>query len=276
MSPRAVGNIILVFLLWVCCPTGLRAEDIRTNDGRVFKNAIVVKLEAEGIVIKHDGGSKQIGWAQLPADLRKRYQAEAQKQKTAEIQKLKQDLARAEAEAAKLNQELEIQPKDETAQSPAHAEKTPPFKSSTQGNGAAPEPAKRPLRPSELKPEDTVDASELIELFKADSTAAGERWRQKTFRVKGVIHRFEGKLFLRQYAVILESPERFMRVILRFDYPDAYKSIYTIQNGQKLVGRPAENKQVTLMTAGDMVVVQGRCQGLRGEEIAFTGCRIVR
>ena len=37
---------------------GLHAEDITTRDGRVFKNASMVKLEADGVVIKHDGGTK--------------------------------------------------------------------------------------------------------------------------------------------------------------------------------------------------------------------------
>jgi len=65
-------------------------------------------------------------------------------------------------------------------------------------------------------------------------------------------------------------------VVLRFDYPDDYKSIYTIQKGQKLVGRPAENKVVTLMTVGDSVVVQGICKGLRDAGIIFTGCKTIR
>ena len=66
-----------------------------------------------------------------------------------------------------------------------------------------------------------------------------------------------------------------MRVVLRFDYPDDYRSIYTIEKGQKLVGRPAENKEVTLMKVGDTAVFQGRCKGLRDTEIVFTGCRTI-
>src|SRR5258705_13541628 len=104
MSPRAVGQNILLFLLCSCSPIGLHAEYITTGDGRVFKNASVIKFEAAGLVIKHDGGTKRIAWAELPAPLRQRYQAEARRQKEAEVQRLKQDLARAEAEAAKLNQ----------------------------------------------------------------------------------------------------------------------------------------------------------------------------
>jgi hypothetical protein len=272
MSPRAVGKIILLLLLCSCYPIGLHAEDITTGDGRVFKNASVIKFEAAGLVIKHDGGTKRIAWAELPAPLRERYQAEARRQKEAEVQRLKQDLARAEAEAAKLNQ---------TEDPPKHAATPPaaaPVKSSdaTTSRANPPTPAKPASDLSPLKIDEIVDAAELVQQFKTDSAAAEAWCQKKTFRVKGVIQRFEAKLLRRQYEVILESPEKFMRVVLRFDYPDDYKSIYTIQNGQQLVGRPAENKVVTLMTVGGAVVVQGRCKGLRNAEIVFTGCRIVR
>jgi hypothetical protein len=272
MSPRAVGKIILLFLLCACCPLGLHAEDITTGDGRVFKNASVVKFEADGVVIKHDSGTKQIGWAELPAPLQQRYQAEARRQKEAEVQKLKQDLARAEAEAARLNQ-TEAQPKNATTPPAAAPVKSSDF---TTPRGSTPVPAKPAGDLFPLKRDEIVDAAELIQQFKMDSAAAEARCHKKTFRVKGVIQRFEAKLFRRQYEVILESPEKFMRVVLRFDYPDDYKSIYTIQNGQKLVGRPAENKEVTLMTVGDEVVFQGKCKGLRDAEIVFTGCKTVR
>ena len=271
MSPRAVGKIILLFLL-CSCPIGLHAEDITTGDGRVFKNASVVKFEADGVVIKHDGGTKQIAWAELPALLRQRYQAEARRQKQAEVQKLKQDLARAEAEAAKLSQ----------SEDPPKQASTPPAAAlvkssgSTTPHGNTPVPGKPASDRSPLKSDEILDAAELVQQFKTDSTAAEARYEKKAFRVKGVIQRFEAKLLRRQYDVVLESPEKFMRVVLRFDYPDDYRSIYTVENGQRLVGRPAENKLIALMTVGDTVVVQGRCKGLRDAEIVFTGCKPVR
>jgi hypothetical protein len=273
MSPRAVGKIMLLFLVCACCPIGFaHAEDITTRDGRVFKNASAVKFEADGVVIKHDGGTKQIAWAELPAPLRQRYQAAARQQKEAEIQRLKQDLARAEADAAKLNQ-TEAQPKNEPKPSAAALVKP---SDSTNPHARTPGPAEPAAELTSVKGDEIVDAADLVQQFKTDSTAAEERCQKKTLRVKGVIERFEAKLFRRQYEVILESPEKFLRVVMRFDYPDDFKSIYTIQNGQKLAGRPAENNEVTLMTVGDAVVFQGRCKGLRDAEIIFTGCKMVR
>jgi len=121
-----------------------------------------------------------------------------------------------------------------------------------------------------------MDAAELVQQFKTDPPAADQRYRRKTFRVRGVIERFEPRLFVRKYDVLLESPDRFVRVVAVFDYPNDYKSIYTTQRGQTLVGKPAENKEVTLMRAGQTLVLQGRCKGAHDTEIVFTGCEVVR
>jgi len=251
----------------------LHAEDITTNDDHVFKNASVIKLETDGVVIKHDGGTKRLAWTALPAPLRQRYQAEARRQKDAEVQKLKQDLARAEAEAAKLNR-AEPQPKNEEAP-PAAAQVQSSVSTPQSGLTAAPVKPAAVDRPS-LKIDGVLDAADLIDEFKMDSAAANERYQKKAFRIKGVVERFETKLFLRKYDVVLKSPEKFLRVVLRFDYPDEYKTIYAIQNGQKLVGHPAANKEVTMMTVGDSVLFQDTCKGLRDEEIIITGCKKVR
>ena len=90
------------FLSW---PRFVQGEDLQTSEGTVFTNAAVIRYEAEGIVVKHDAGTNRVAWKQLPAPTRQRFQAEARKQKEAEIQKLKQDLARAESEAAVLNED---------------------------------------------------------------------------------------------------------------------------------------------------------------------------
>ena len=272
MPPRAFGNILLLFLACACGTVKVDAEDIATNDGRVYKNATVVKFEAVGVVIRHDGGTRQVPWSDLPLPLRSRYQSEARRQKAAEIQKLKLDLARAEAEAATLNQSeaRKVEVPSPPAAAPGNES------NSTIPRASTPLTGKPPGDRAPLKPEEIVDAADLIAQFKTDSAAAEKSFQKKTFRVKGVVQRFESKLFLRQYGVVLESPEQFMRVVLRFDYPDDYKSIYTIQNGQKLVGHPARSQEVTLMTVGDLVVIQGKCNGLRDTEILFTGCKTVR
>jgi len=238
------------------------SDDITTSGGKAFKNAEVIQFTGEGLTIKHDGGTNQLVWQELPATVRLRYQAEARKRKEQEIEKLKQDLARAEAEAAKLGS--------------GTAENTSPPVAKA-GKTSAPDEAAKPIAGlALLKAGDVVDAADLVLQFKADSAAANQRYRKKTFRVRGVVERFEPKMFVRKYDVLLASTEKFVRLVVGFDYPDNLKAVYTIQHGQKLVGKPTDHSEVTLLKVGDPVVFEGKCQGLSDSEIVFSGCRLVR
>jgi len=258
---------VILFVLLVACANFAGAEDITTNDGKLFKNTEVLSFQADGFVIKHGGGTNWIGWTDLPTATRKRFQTEARKRKEEEIQKLKQDLARAEAEAAGLKED-DGQP--ESGKQP-RPEKT--------GNFAARRTSEERGRPlaklPHLQSDEIVDATELVKQFKTDPTGADLRCDKKTFRVKGVIERFEPKMFVRKYDVLLESSDRFVRVVAVFDYPNDCKTVFTTHRGQTLVGKPAENKQVTLLQAGQTIVLRGKCKAARDTEIVFTGCELV-
>ena len=259
---------VILSVLLVAGASFARAEDITTTERKVFKNAEVIRFEPDGLVIKHDGGTNWIGWKDLPTATRKRFQTEARKRKEEEIQKLKRDLARAEAEAARLKED-NGQP--ETGKRP-QAEKSGGL-SARRTTG---EERGRPLvELPPLKPDDIVDAAELVQQFKNDPTATDRRYDKKTFRVKGVIERFEPRMFVRKYDVLLESADRFVRVVAVFDYPNDYKTVFTTRRGQTLVGKPAENKEVTLLQAGQAIVLRGKCKGGRDTEIVFTGCELV-
>jgi len=257
--------LILPAFLLACLGFAV-ADDLSTLGGAAFKNAQVIRYDADGVVVKHDGGTNHIFWKDLPATARHRYQAEARKQKDEEIQKLKQDLARAEAEAARLKPD-DGRP-DTGKESKKPGDSTPLHSAGSSGRPVAELPP--------LKPDDIVDVLELVEQFKSDPPGAERRYRKKTFRVQGVIERFESRLFVRKYDVILESQDRFFRVVAAFDYPNDYMAIYSKQGGKTLVGKPAENKEITLMQAGQAVILQGTCRGARDTQIVFTGCAVVR
>ena len=175
---------VILSVLLVVSASFARAEDITTTESKVFKNSEVIRFEPDGLVIKHDGGTNWVGWKELPTATRKRFQAEARKRKEEEIQKLKRDLGRAEAEAARLKED-NGQP--ETGKQP-QAEKSGGL-SARRTTG---EERGRPVvELPPLKPDDIVDAAELVQQFKNDPTAADRRYDKKTFHVKGVIERFE-------------------------------------------------------------------------------------
>ena len=109
---------------------------------------------------------------------------------------------------------------------------------------------------------DLIQAMRGITLPAVLARAAELRPRCFHLRVRGAIEHFEPKLFVRKYHVILASPEKFIRVVCTFDYPNELKTVYSTERGQKLVGQSADNKQVTLLQTGQTIVVRGKCKGI--------------
>src|SRR5207302_6086 len=176
---QAANHFMRHVILSVLLVTGAsfaRAEDITTTEGKVFKNAEVIRFEADGLVVKHEDGTNWIAWRELSVAVRQRYQAEARNQKDKEIQKLKQDLARAEAEAARLASE-QGQPESKNPPPPKQSV------NSTVTRGAAEAPAKPVAELPPLRPDEMVDAADLVQQFKNDPPGADRRYHNKTFRV---------------------------------------------------------------------------------------------
>ena len=164
MSLRAAALIVTLLLVGLDRGNRVRADDITAADGTVFKNAVVIKYETDGIMVKHDGGTNRIVWKDLPAGARQRYQAEARKQKEEEIQKLRQDLARAEVEAARL--------REDGTQSEG-LNHSPSAKSGKVPRPGTAETARGPIAElPPLNPDDVLDAAELVQQFKSDSASS--------------------------------------------------------------------------------------------------------
>jgi hypothetical protein len=249
----------------LACVAFASADDLTLIGDKTLKNAQVLRYEADGVVVKHDGGTNRIAWKDLPPATRQRYQSQARKEKEEQIQKLRQDLARAEAEAARLRPD-DGSPESTQPSPPGH-----PDDASTRRVAAA-----KPARPvAGLPPvnaDEIVDATELLQQFKNDPSGADRRYRKKTFRVKGVVERFEPRMFLRKYNVVLESPDRSVSALADFDYPTECKTVFTTQNGQTLVGKPSDTTQITLMRVGQTIVFRGKCKGARDGAVLFSGC----
>ena len=70
----------LLFLLFCAA---LHAEDIKTTDGQVLKDATITGKDALGVIISHSDGIARVAYDKLPEELRKQYnydpkQAQAQ------------------------------------------------------------------------------------------------------------------------------------------------------------------------------------------------------
>src|ERR1041385_1373544 len=176
MPGQATRKIALFSLLFSGCLSCSRADDLTAADGTVFKDAQVIRYETDGVVIRHAGGTNRVDWKSLPAAVRGRYQAEARKQKEDEIQKLKRDLARAEAEAARLK------PDDGKSENP---KRTQAAKSGDAAVGPLSGPSTtRPVSDlPALRPDEVVEVADLVQQFKDDPAGAEQRYRKRKFRL---------------------------------------------------------------------------------------------
>jgi hypothetical protein len=141
-------------------------------------------------------------------------------------------------------------------------------------------PPAKPLTPIATLPQlnagQLVDLDELVGHFRADPAAAGAHYGKKTFRVKGVVARFDPALMLRNYDVILASPDALLGVVCNFRYPDHFTSVHTKQKGRLLVARAGSKTEHKLLEVGDTAIIQGKCHGLKDGQIILTGCELVK
>ena len=68
---------ILLVVISVC--TCVRADDIRSTNGAVYKNAKIVRTEPDGLVIQHRAGVAKVPFAELSLEIQKKYHYDAQR-----------------------------------------------------------------------------------------------------------------------------------------------------------------------------------------------------
>jgi hypothetical protein len=185
------------------------------------------------------------------------------RRKTEEVERLKQELQQAQDQLKQLKADNERLQKEQ-ARPPRLAPTAPP----------------KPLTPlatlPQLKAGQLVDLDELAGHFRADPAAAGVRYGKQTFRVKGAVARFDPAIMLRNYDVILASPDSLLAVACNFRYPDHFTAVYTKQKGQVLVARAGSKAEHKLLHVGETVIIQGKCRGLKDGQIVLTGCEMVK
>jgi len=261
MNCRRFGSFIIAGTICLAA-AGLGAEDIMTRSGKVLKNAEIVAIEGDRITIRHDAGTEKVPAAEIPEPLQKRFRDGEIKRKADEVEKLRQELARREAEVRKLKDENE-----RLTREPDPAAPTPP------------RVVEKPPTPIEQLPEvkagDVIDARDVVLYYETDAAAADRRFRKKTFQIKGVVEKFEPKMFARLYDVLLESPKKSVGVVCKFSYADRWNAVYTKEHGRVLVAKERQS-ETRLLKTGDAVTIRARCEGLKGSDLEFSRCELVR
>jgi hypothetical protein len=191
------------------------------------------------------------------------------KRKSEEVEKLRRDLDQKQRELEQLRKENERLRRDRKAR-PA-ALPAAPARPATPAPSVTPIETLPPLARTEV-----VELHNLVGHFAANPAAATARYAKKTFRLKGEVARFDTKLVIRNYEVLLEAPDTPTLVLCTFNYVDRYAAVYTKQHGEMLVARTTGGTEIPLHRIGDAVVILGTCQGLKHGEISFTGCQLVK
>ena len=188
------------------------------------------------------------------------------RRKAQEVEKLKEELNRAQSDLKKL--EAENQRLRKGKSDAALTTATPSAESKK------PAPVVATLPP--LEPGQVIEVSELVGQFSTEPEAAGQRYAKKVLRVKGTVAGFDTELVTRGYSVRLDSPARGVTVLCHFRVPDEYTAVYTKRSGQTLVARVGTGSELPLFQVGDAVTIEGTCKGLKKGELAFSGCRVMK
>src|SRR5262245_45189128 len=96
--------------LAMCFVSGAFAEDFKTIKGKVYNNATVTQVEADGIVVRTKTGISKLYFTELPEDVQKRYHylpanaAAAQAAQVAAVQQTNQQIEEANKQREKEKQ----------------------------------------------------------------------------------------------------------------------------------------------------------------------------
>jgi hypothetical protein len=269
------------------------AEEIVTTSGRVLKEAGIVSIEGNFASVKHTGGTERLALSEIPQEMQENFRQREMRRKADEVETLKQELARREKELKQLQQDNEklrresaakaAQEGDDALRREAEIKK---LKEENERLGreqkqavAAAVVAAAPSKPLDevppVNPTEVIEAKDLALYYKADPSAADQRFRKKIFRIRGVVDRFWPWPFVRRYDVGLESLEREIGLVCKFHYRDEWKAVYASDRGRVLMAR-LPGAERPLMKAGETVTIQGRCEGRDGRDVIFSGCALIQ
>ena len=120
-----------------------------------------------------------------------------------------------------------------------------------------------------------VDAADLATHYSSDAGTADQRYRKRTFKLKGVVERLEKDFFFRTYTALLRVPGKNTQLACVIKPPESFTKVYSTRNGERMVAEGERSGKVTLMQRDDEVLLEGRCTGSKDGVITFQVTQIV-
>ena len=125
-----------------------------------------------------------------------------------------------------------------------------------------------------LAPDETVSAIDLAEHYLANPSAADKRYRNKSFKIQGEALTFHKRLFMTPYKIVLKTAGRDIVIICEVNPPQQYKATFPANNASELDAIQLDDSKITVVKAGQKVLLSGKCKGLKGSVVEMSGCEL--
>jgi hypothetical protein len=242
--------------------------DLRTLDGRVFRQAEARKLDEDRLSVRHADGEAVLYFHEIPeADRRALgYDTDAAlKRLTLLIQELRRprgSVGEATTESGPRMLSPKPKPPVTPTEGPAASMVSPrllPAAATLDTGRTARWNGLQPPKPAAelpaVAPEESVTSWDLVNHFRSDPPAAAARYGRRTFRITGVVERIDKGLATRLVRVFLETPDPAVRPVVEWRVDDRYNAFHTQRDGRTLVGQDGRTR-TKLLEAGETVVFE--------------------
>lgn len=211
------------------------AEDLTLPGGRTLHEVVFSDLNPASVLVKGREGSERVDLVDLSPELQGRFHFDptaALRFLSAENRRLRGEVARSVAS-----------PRQATA-----VVASPMAESAWASRPPTPPAASLPPLPKD----GNVDAFDLVHHYRSDASAASARYKGHDFVIEGFVERVEAGLVGRGAKVLLESPDRGIRVVVEWKIPEEFHKFYTKAEGRRLFGGSGGAHRL-ILSAGDRV-----------------------
>jgi hypothetical protein len=213
------------------------ADDLALPNGRTLHDVSYSDPNPASVLVKSREGSERLDLVDLPAAVQQRFQFDPV---TA--------LRFLSAENRRLRGEASTTPGGRFA--PALVRVTASASAETAWANRPPTPAAVSLPP--VTRTSRVDAFDLVNHYRNEAASASARYKGHDFQLEGIVERVGSSIVGRGVKVLLESPDRGIRVVVEWRVPDDYPKFYTKAEGRRFFGGSGGAHRL-VMAAGDRV-----------------------
>ena len=96
-----------ILILFACLPCAAEKITVTTTDGQTIADAEISRITPDGLTLITSDGIRKLGWASLPAEIKKKYAATATETGNAELARMAAKITALEQENASLRLQLD-------------------------------------------------------------------------------------------------------------------------------------------------------------------------